>query len=322
MNQEIHFLAEEIDEKLNKDVEKILFQLRNPLSGKRNYIIKRFTEELIRASANKRIEIEEEPKVIEIEVQEVKPAEEIIEIKPEEIEHEDVPEFKQEVLPAPVSNFEEEKSEFSGYQPSVLEKKKEKIEEHRKIIQVNLIIHNETGEILVSGELEENEYRIYEPILSDDEMKLLRNAKNILMNDLDSLADKKTLWKILRKTSKQLNVYFDDDNFIKLRYYLIRDLMGYGSVEAFVHDKFIEKIICGGKGERIMVIRQNQKYRTNVIFKSFNELNDFINTIAERTYKKISMDEPTLDSIYRGFRIQGTLGTDVIPGRFIIERVG
>ena len=311
MSEEIRFLYDEITEKINKDVERILFHLRNPFAGKNVYILKRFTEELIRARARQmhqqefmeieEVKHEEVKQPVEITVLEVKPAEQIQIQVPEQYE---------------------EKNDFVGYQPSSLqEKKRNETDKPRNIIQMNLITDNETKDIVARGEIEENEYRIYEPTLSEDDLKLLNKAKEAIGNDMNSLTNKKLLWKILRKNSKDLNVYFDDDNLLKLRYYLVRDFMGYGAVEAFMHDKGIEKIICEGQGEKVIVIKDGKKYRTNVAFKSKDELNSFLINLAARTFQKISLDDPVLDVIYRGFRIQGTLGTDVVPSKFIMTRV-
>ena len=308
MNEEIHFLYEEINENINKDIEKILFQIKNPLSAKNARIIKRLTKELIKASAK------------QIYKEEIKPADvhgvKIEEIKPGAIEI-NMQEAKQEVQS---ENLEQDK--FAGYQPSSLQDKAARRDSlPRNITQITLIKDGETGELLVRGELEENEYRVYEPVLSDDDVRLLNEVKQTIGGDINSIVSRKNMWKILRKASKNLNVYFDDDNFLKLRYYIVRNLLGYGAVEPFVHDNYIQRIICEGQGEKVMVIRDNKKLRTNVMFKSKDELNNMLNTLAERTFQKISVDDPVLDSIYRGFRIQGTLGTDMVSSKFIVTRV-
>jgi len=312
MSEEIRFLYDEITEKINKDVERILFHLRNPFAGKNVYILKRFTEELIRARA-RQIHQQEFMKIEEVKHEEVKQPVEItvLEVKPAE-----------EQIQIQIPGQHEENNEFEGYQPSSLqEKKRNEIEKPRNIIQMNLIVDNETKDIVARGEIEENEYRVYEPTLSEDDLRLLNKAKEAIGNDMNSLTSKKILWKILRKASKDLNVYFDEDNFLRLRYYLVRDFMGYGAVEAFAHDKGVVKIICEGQGEKVIVIKDGKKYRTNAIFKSKGDLNDFIITIAERTFQKVSLEDPVLDVVYRGFRIQGTLGTDVVPSKFIMTRV-
>ncbi len=57
------------------------------------------------------------------------------------------------------------------------------------------------------------------------------------------------------------------------------------------------------------------------MFASKDELNQFLRHAAKMTFQTISIDDPVLDATYKNFRIQGTLGTDIVPSRFLMKRM-
>jgi len=129
------------------------------------------------------------------------------------------------------------------------------------------------------------------------------------------------LMKQMYKSAKAIKAEFYEENLLKMKYYLVRNIVSYNVVEPLAHDKGIQKIICNGPGEAIEVIRNGNKIKTNVLFTGRDELNSFLIEIAKKTFQNVSVDEPVLDAVFRGFRIQGILGTETVPTRFIMTRV-
>lgn len=106
-----------------------------------------------------------------------------------------------------------------------------------------------------------------------------------------------------------------EDRTAVLTFYIERDLLGLGKIEAMMNDESIEDISCDGVGIPLYVYHRDPKFgslRSNVTFDSEDELNAFVGTLAQKCNKIISIAEPLLDgALQDGSRIQATLGTDI-----------
>ncbi len=98
-------------------------------------------------------------------------------------------------------------------------------------------------------------------------------------------------------------------------YYIERDIIGYGKLEPLMNDPNIEDISCDGVGIPIYIYHRDPKLgslRSNIVFNTHDELNDFVVRIAQKSKKSITIAEPLLDaSLPDGSRVQATLGTDI-----------
>ncbi|HDJ96523.1 MAG TPA: hypothetical protein ENG45_00435 [Candidatus Aenigmarchaeota archaeon] len=98
-------------------------------------------------------------------------------------------------------------------------------------------------------------------------------------------------------------------------YYIDRDFVGLGKIEAIMHDKDIEDISCDGVGIPIFVFHRDPKLGslvTNVKFDNAEELNTFVIRLAQLCGKSVSVTSPILDgSLPDGSRVQATLATDI-----------
>ncbi|MFH0949335.1 MAG: type II/IV secretion system ATPase subunit [Candidatus Aenigmatarchaeota archaeon] len=163
-------------------------------------------------------------------------------------------------------------------------------------------------------------YNVIEPTIDTKLKNLLEEIKLYIQEKIDiDFAHIKNV-----EASEYLNKIFDKTlNLFKvkpdlrdtLKYYIMRDFIGLESIEPFLKDKFIEDISCDGVAIPIYVYHRNPKFgsiRTNVSFSSTEELDSFVNKLAERCGKTISIAKPLLDgTLPDGSRIQATLGSDI-----------
>ena len=81
-------------------------------------------------------------------------------------------------------------------------------------------------------------------------------------------------------------------------YYVVRDLTGYGPLQAIMEDPWIEDISCNGLDVPIFIWhRKYESIPTNITFRSTQTLNDFLVKIAHKSGKHISSAQPVLDAM-------------------------
>jgi flagellar protein FlaI len=164
-------------------------------------------------------------------------------------------------------------------------------------------------------------YELIEPTLLEDEEKQLKEVKSILveeidvnLNDIDTreLAEKYLKTKI-SEIIKDYKIEIDEDSVGKFMYYIIRDFLGYGKIDALMRDQLIEDISADGVDIPIYVWhRDYESLPTNIRFGTSTELNSFIVRLAYLSKKNISLAMPILDaSLPDGSRIQMTYGNEI-----------
>src|SRR5271157_5495551 len=98
----------------------------------------------------------------------------------------------------------------------------------------------------------QNEYLLFEPVLSDFQYELIERVhadlRNILILDDEELVqDKRQL--LIEKMDylfDEYGIHPDQNTLFKLQYYLIRNFLGWGRIEALMKDPYIEDISCDG----------------------------------------------------------------------------
>ncbi|MEK6888123.1 MAG: type II/IV secretion system ATPase subunit [Candidatus Aenigmatarchaeota archaeon] len=120
---------------------------------------------------------------------------------------------------------------------------------------------------------------------------------------------------VFTKSLAYFKAKFDKETVEMLRYYVIRDFIGLESIDPLVNDKYIEDISCDGVNIPLFVYHRHPQFgsiKTNVIFSSRDVLDMFVNKLAERSGKTISVSKPMLDgTLPDGSRLQATLGSDI-----------
>ncbi|MFB6075667.1 MAG: type II/IV secretion system ATPase subunit [Candidatus Aenigmatarchaeota archaeon] len=165
-------------------------------------------------------------------------------------------------------------------------------------------------------------YKVVEPEITQEDRELLESLKETIQEKLDVDFNK------LRKV--EAKGYLDDKinealSFMKeslpkrknksIKYYIMRDFIGYGKVEPLMKDPNIEDISCDGLNIPIYVFHRNPQFGsigTNIQFENAKELDSFVMRLAQKAGRSISVASPLVDaSLPDGSRLQATLATDI-----------
>jgi len=177
---------------------------------------------------------------------------------------------------------------------------------------VSILYNNETDAYL---------YHVVEPRLSDEEKFFLADISERLRNILlfteikseDGRIDKE---KILREKIDEVvlrhHIELEPNSLQKISYYIVRDFVNFGKIEAPMCDRFTEDVSCDGYNIPIYVY--HWKYgstETNIVFDE-RELDSFVMKLAQKGGKHLSYSDPMVDiTMQDGSRGQLTLGSEI-----------
>ncbi|MFH1977948.1 MAG: type II/IV secretion system ATPase subunit [Candidatus Aenigmatarchaeota archaeon] len=165
-------------------------------------------------------------------------------------------------------------------------------------------------------------YEVVEPAITQYDVNLIEAVIKDLEERLD--VDFTKLGEVQAKNILR-NEIFDSIDILApetdvgkkkvLAYYIQKDIIGLGKIETLMNDPNIEDISCDGILIPLYVYHRNPRLsslRTNIMFKSKDELDNFISKLSQKANKTITIAEPLLDaSLPDGSRVQATLGTDI-----------
>lgn len=161
--------------------------------------------------------------------------------------------------------------------------------------------------ILYNEEKSSYLYYVDELKLNQDEKRLFEHLYSLVEESLESPNTSKNdsdfdnhLNKIIKENEKK----FLNDSVIsmeKVKYYLKRDITGYGLIDALMHDVNIEDISCSGTETPIYIWHRNyDSIQTTIQFHSEEKLNSFISRIVFRAGKHVSSAFPISDLALQG----------------------
>jgi len=111
-------------------------------------------------------------------------------------------------------------------------------------------------------------------------------------------------------TSSKIQLSQWDYDMIK--YYLIRDRVGYGKLEPLFLDPYIEDIHCVGVGAISLVHKVFEMLRTNIVFSDDFELNKYMVETSERVERPVSDARSVVDAMMPdGSRVNFIYGREV-----------
>lgn len=179
---------------------------------------------------------------------------------------------------------------------------------------VNIIWDKKAGELL---------YKVKEPAITQADKEIIEKVKRELEERLDidftklgEIGAKELLREEITKSFFLIpDLELEEKKKNILAYYIERDVIGFGKIEAIMQDTNIEDISCDGVGIPLYIYHRDPKLgsmKTSMTFNDKDELNAFVMKLAQRCNKTISIAEPLLDgSLPDGSRVQATLGTDI-----------
>ena len=163
-------------------------------------------------------------------------------------------------------------------------------------------------------------YEVIEPQLTAHEKQLVEHLKatltRILGSDVGNLttADKRAY---LRGEAEEYfrtrGITLGPLSLERIIYYVLRDFVGYGPVDALIFDTEVEDISCDGVEVPLFIFHGKfESVKTNVIFEDEESLNSFIVMLGQRCAKSVSVSSPILDGTTpEGHRVQATYAREV-----------
>jgi len=163
-------------------------------------------------------------------------------------------------------------------------------------------------------------YWVEEPVMKEDEQKMLDFIQETLIRTMDSRLDQlesrvveNYLIENIDNIIKKYKIDIGEDLKEKILYYVKRKFIGYGRIDLLMNDPNIEDISCTGSGIPLFLYhRHYDSLQSNIKFEDENELSAFVVNLAQKCGKHISRSTPMLDATMPdGSRIQMTLSTEV-----------
>jgi flagellar protein FlaI len=99
----------------------------------------------------------------------------------------------------------------------------------------------------------------------------------------------------------------------KIRYYILRDFVGYGPIDILIQDERVEDTSCDGVEIPIFIFHKKfESIKTSIVFADEDELNSFVILLGQRCGRQVSVSQPILDGTsIEGHRIQATYAKEV-----------
>jgi flagellar protein FlaI len=150
------------------------------------------------------------------------------------------------------------------------------------------------------------QYFVDEIKLNFDEERIYRDLYTFVEQSLDSLetTKEKKFDAHLNDVIKKHEGFFISNpvaSMEKVKYFLKRDIMGYGEIDALMHDPNIEDISCSGPNIPLYVWHRNyDSLSSNILFESHQKLNSFITRIVFKAGKHVSTAHPISDLAITG----------------------
>jgi len=175
--------------------------------------------------------------------------------------------------------------------------------------------------ILYNKEMANYIYFVDELKLNANEQQIFDTLYKLIEESLESPDESKTksnfddqLNLILKENEKMFNLH-SNTSMEKVKYYLKRNINGFGLIDPLMHDINIEDISCSGTHKPIYVWHRNyDSLPTNIQFNSDETLNSFLTRIVFRAGKHISSAFPISDLALQGnHRISVLYQKEVTP---------
>ncbi len=321
----VHFVLDKKLKELNEEVERLVFNINNPLAGGKVHLLNIFTKEVMKAYvAQSQYKITKHP------------------IKEETIisttyENYELPEL--ELPPLEEAEFElpplvkHSKKGTLTLQPRFPQKQivretmiKEKvpkpIPKPQPIVEerISLITSKITGEEMAYAIKKGLFYIVNETEVSPNEIQALNFMKPSIEKDLRLFQNKERFIKLMKKAARKCKIDAEELSPSKLRYFLIKHIMNFGLIDPLLQDPFITKITCEGPNLKLRIVRENKEFITNLEYKAPAQLDEFLQNTGRKKGTQISEQNPHAVLEFDNFKIEVSFGIGANTSNYIIEK--
>jgi flagellar protein FlaI len=176
-------------------------------------------------------------------------------------------------------------------------------------IFIHIVRDEEGGNIkynVIMPELTEEEKEFYDAILDriievahtakvPNSQEELRDVLISLYNEVIEISHPPEKPNLLNKLGKKIVI--TEEQYHNILFHLIKDRLGYGTLEPLLRDIYIEDISCVGLGSVWIVHKIFESIETSIAFENDLELNKYIVESSERVERPVSEAHPIVDAI-------------------------
>jgi len=112
--------------------------------------------------------------------------------------------------------------------------------------------------------------------------------------------------------SNKTKVQVTPEQFEALKYVVVRDKVGMGTIDAMIRDPNIEDISCSGLGPIFLEHKVFKGLRSAITFETHDDLDDFVLRLSEQIKRPVTLRNPIVDAtLPDGSRINIVFGREV-----------
>ncbi len=159
-------------------------------------------------------------------------------------------------------------------------------------------------------------YGLIEPFVDEQEQTTINKVKNYVINlagfNMEPTLDRDSDFeKYFTAALSDLDIRLMGNSAMVVRYYVERDVLGFGRIDGLMKDGDVEDVSCDSSTVPIYVFHREHGYlQTNVKFNADDELNSYVKKLIQDSGKHISISIPIIDATLRGgSRIQASYGS-------------
>lgn len=187
------------------------------------------------------------------------------------------------------------------------------------------IIKTAEGKVMAKSMLKDHDYFLQEPILNDKDKELLKKLTGKLEGKIlkkpDLVNDKAFILKFVQKFSKRLKIPFSMDYFESIRYYLVRNIIGYSLIDPLIRDPHVKEIHFIGLHKPLQIIFNEEKnIETNIIFERMEDVNLIIKKFFDKAKQKLTKDGNYIDTDIIGFQVKAYYDFSLKESKFDIKK--
>lgn len=172
--------------------------------------------------------------------------------------------------------------------------------------------------VVVEPEMDEKTKEIYQKVLDklveiafqQDKIDVTDDITPILVNLLNDVVviDTKSFF----GASLSSKIHLTQEQYDIIKYFLLRERVGYSKLEPLFNDPYLEDIHCTGIGQIKAIHKVFQAVRMSISFTNDLELNRYILETSERVERPVSDARPVVDAVMPdGSRVNFIYGREI-----------